>query len=160
MKVEDKEFRKEFIEQAEAFRTKVFNKVKPKSFFGKILSGEMIVQMLKSILDSINNGSVPVIENSWKYVCENECLKTFDNTIDHFKQQIRIFKEKNQDNAHFFSDFEALTRTLTRDCLETFKQQALGTEMMDYCDKLKYNINGEIKKFNDENSAFYEKKLK
>jgi len=159
MTLDDKEFRKEFNEQAESFRTKVFSKVKPKSFFGKVLSGEMVVQMLKSILDSINSGSVPVIENSWKYVCENECLKTFDTTLEYFKKQLRMFKEKNHDNCHFFSDFESYQKTLQRECLETFKQQALGTEMMEYYDKLKANINTELKKFNDENCAFYESRL-
>ena len=66
MKLEDKKFRQEIFEQAEAFRNKVFNKNKPKSFFGKILSGEMIVQMLKQILDYINNGSLVVKKNSQK----------------------------------------------------------------------------------------------
>ena len=86
-------------------------------------------------------------------------MKTFDNTLEYFKRKIRIFKEKNSDNTHFFADFESLCKTLTRDSLETFKEQALGTEMMDYYDKLKTNINNEIKKFNDDNCLFYEKKL-
>ena len=50
-------------------------KIKPKVFMKKNLNGFMLVELVQSILDSINNGSIPVIENCWKYVIQNECIK-------------------------------------------------------------------------------------
>ena len=72
----DERLRKEFLEQAKLFRNKVMKKIKPKIFRKKNLNGFLLIQLIQSILDSINNGSIPVIENSWKYVMENECIKT------------------------------------------------------------------------------------
>ena len=68
MTISDSELRPEFLEQASQFRLKVFNKVTPKMINGRILSGEMLIQLLASILDSLNTGCIPVIENSWKYM--------------------------------------------------------------------------------------------
>ena len=41
----------------------------------KTLNGAMLVELVQSILDTINSGVIPVIENSWKYVVKNECIK-------------------------------------------------------------------------------------
>ena len=64
--------RKEFLEQAENFRNKVYNISTPKSFHKRALNGNMLIELVQNILDSINSGCIPVIENTWKYVVQNE----------------------------------------------------------------------------------------
>ena len=71
----DEQLRVEFLEQAKNFRNKVFKKIKPKAFHGQLITGSMLLELVQSILDSINGGGIPVIENSWKYVMKNECVK-------------------------------------------------------------------------------------
>ena len=67
--------RPEFVEQVHGLRRKVMNRVKVKSLNGKPLSGEMLFNLAKSYVDSINAGAVPSIESSWSYICKNECQK-------------------------------------------------------------------------------------
>ena len=45
--------RKEFLEQSKIFRNKVMKKTKPKTFNKMPLSGQMLVGLIQSILDSI-----------------------------------------------------------------------------------------------------------
>ena len=89
--LDDSEIRKEFLDQAETLRNKVFKKVKPKVFNNKILSGSMLIEILDSILDSINNGAVPVIENSWKYMLQNESFKNMNKLTEKLKKKIGRF---------------------------------------------------------------------
>jgi hypothetical protein len=71
----DNKFRKEFLEQSKIFRNKVMKKTKPKRLNGKVLTGAMLVEFVQSVLDSINSGGIPVIEDSWRYIMKNECIK-------------------------------------------------------------------------------------
>ena len=68
-------------------------KIKPKTFRKKVLSGYMLVELVQSILDSINGGSIPVIENSWKYVLQNECIKNSKEMINKFVQEINKYRK-------------------------------------------------------------------
>ena len=71
----DDELRSEFLDQAQNFRNKIYKKVKPKVFHGQFISGSMLIELVQNILDTVNSGGIPVIENSWKYVMKNECVK-------------------------------------------------------------------------------------
>ena len=73
MNLED--LRSEFVEQVMQLRRKVINRIKPKTMHDKKLSGEMLFNLAKSYVESINKGVVPNIESSWSYICKNECLK-------------------------------------------------------------------------------------
>ena len=56
-------------------RKRILTQCKPKTLNGKLLNGDMFVLLAKSYLTSINEGSVPNIENAWSYLCKNECGK-------------------------------------------------------------------------------------
>ena len=43
-------------------------KIKPKNFNGKILSGPMLIDLVENVINCINEGAIPIIENSWKYI--------------------------------------------------------------------------------------------
>ena len=88
----DNQFRREFLEQAKIFRNKVMKKTKPKRFRNRTLTGSMLVELVQSILDSINTGAIPVIENSWKYIMKNECIKNSKELINRFLTEINKYK--------------------------------------------------------------------
>ena len=48
----------------------------------------MLVELVQSVLDSINSGGIPVIENSWKYIMKNECIKNTKELINKFVTDI------------------------------------------------------------------------
>ena len=99
----DYRLRKEFVEQAKIFRNKVMKKIKPKTFRKKVLSGYMLIELIQSILDSINGGSIPVIENSWKYVLQNECIKNSKEVINKFVAEINKYRQENKNKKDFNS---------------------------------------------------------
>lgn len=159
--LDDSKIRREFLDQAETLRHKVSKKVKPKMFNNKILSGSMLVELLGSILDSINQGAIPVIENSWKYVMHNESIKNMSSTLKSYITQITKFKEENKDNPSFFSDLESFQKNLEKNLIEEFQKSTVmdETSANDFLSKLKQKMSEEYKKFNDENSKFFENRM-
>lgn len=154
--------RREFLEQAETLRHKVFKKVKPKIFNGKVLSGSMLIELLDNIIDSINKGAVPVIENSWKYMLHNESLKNFNNCLDKFKLKINQFKDANKENPNFFKDLKKFEAEILSELANEFKQNSISAEApetAEFANKLKQRINEEFEKFNEDNSRLFENRM-
>ena len=116
----DYQLRKEFVEQAKIFRNKVMKKIKPKTFRKKILSGSMLVELVQSILDAINGGSIPVIENSWKYVLQNEFIKNSKVTINKFVIEINKYRKENKNKKDFFKNLKKYTKKLSQIYLDDF----------------------------------------
>jgi len=160
--LEDSEIRKEFLEQAHMLRNKVFKKVKPKIFNNKILSGSMLIELLENILDSINKGAVPIIENSWKYMLHNESLKNMNSIYDKLKKKILEFHDTNKDNQKFLKDFDKFQQDTMKILVEDFLRDAISPESAETQDclaKIKSKINEEFKKFYEENAKVFENQL-
>ena len=116
----DEKLRKEFLEQSKIFRNKVFKKTKPKTFNKKPLTGAMLVELVQSILDSINKGSIPVIENSWKYVVQNEFIKNSKDIINKFIKEIKQYREDNKNNPEFLQNIKKYWRNTAQNYMKDF----------------------------------------
>jgi len=86
--------RPEFVTQVLNLRRKIFSKIKPKSFKGKLVNGNTFVQMCKIFCDSINKGEIPSIQNSWNSVCKLECQRLVYNIIESYTTQMNIIIAK------------------------------------------------------------------
>jgi hypothetical protein len=159
--IEDSKIRREFLDQAETLRNKVSKKVKPKLFNNKFLNGSMLCELLKSILDSINQGAIPVIESSWKYVMHNESIKNMNEVIKKFISAINTYKDENKENPSFFSDLTIFYRNTEKNLTDEFSKMTVmdETTSTEYLTKLKSRIAEEYKKFNDENAKFFENRM-
>jgi hypothetical protein len=62
------------------------NRIKIKQLNNRPLNGEMLYNLAKSYVDSINAGAVPSIESSWSYICKNECLKAMQEAQGVFEK--------------------------------------------------------------------------
>jgi len=154
--------RREFLEQAETLRNKVFKKVKPKMFNNKLLTGSMLIELLDNIIDSINKGAVPVIENSWKYMLHNESLKNMNNCMDKFRKKINEFKENNKENPNFFKELKKFEIDSLNAIIQDFKKESIssdGPENIEFINKLKAKIQEEFEKFNEDNSRLFENRM-
>lgn len=97
--------RPEFNAQVNRIREKIFTKCGPKKLNGAYLSSRMYVKMVEEYVKSINQGSVPMIQNAWQSVLEHECfiaqesaIKEYDNGIrEIFKEQNRVFRKPELD---------------------------------------------------------------
>ena len=153
----DKYFRKEFLEQCEIFRNKIKSKCRPKIFMKNTLTGNMLIELIESVLDSINDGSIPIIENSWKYIIRNECIKTSNDYIKNFHNEINNFRILNKDDPNFVQKIKDFTNDLSEKYINSFLKNKLFDDdsKKEFQDKLKEKLNEEIEKFNMENIGIY-----
>ena len=56
------------MRQVEAIRARVFERALPKKCNGVELDGKMLAYLVRSMVDTVNSGAIPSIENSWHYV--------------------------------------------------------------------------------------------
>lgn len=89
--------RKEFVEQCFELRNKVFSLLTPKSINGKILTGYNLSVFLEDIVSAINNGSIPIIENSWKYMIDLENISSLKNLTSNFIIKFKEYYYKELD---------------------------------------------------------------
>ena len=156
----DDRIRPEFLRQSEMLRNKIYMKIKPKNFNGKILSGQMLINLLESIIEAINEGAIPVIENSWKYITNNECLKSIRENVDYFIKIIKDYQKDNITKANFFNDLQEFSQTMIDEIINKFKNENSKRfdDISEYVHKLKLNLNQEFKKLNEENITLLKEK--
>lgn len=56
---------------------------------GRNLNGDMYMSLVRNFITSINDGTVPNIENAWSYVCKDECYKASNNALDVYSRHIK-----------------------------------------------------------------------
>ena len=157
----NEELREEFLKQAENFRNKIINIACPKTFRKKLLNGSMLVELVQNILDSINSGCIPVIENTWKYVIHSECIKNTEDLFNKFSKEIRKFRDENKNDQDFGKKMKNFTKDLTQKYLEEFNNNDLFDDDIkkEFGGKLKKKINDELNNFDKENEGIFEQKL-
>ena len=157
----DDKLRKEFLEQSKIFRNKVMKKTKPKTFNRMPLSGEMLIGLIQSILDSINIGNIPVIENSWKYVLQTEFIKSSKGLVDKFVEEIKKYRENNKNNMTVMKNIKNYSRNLSQKYINEYIQSNVLDEenKKEFSEKLESKINNELIIFDKENSKIFEEKF-
>jgi len=155
MNLPDDDIRPEFITQSNHLREMIYSKVKPKNFGGKILSGEMLIELLESIINSINDGAIPVIENSWKYITNNECIKNIKSLTEYYTKNISNFQKSNLEKENFFEELQKYNDELTNEIINKFKSININKfdedDIKEHLDTLKSNLKQEYKKLTNEN---------
>ena len=112
------------------------------------------------IIEAINEGAIPVIENSWKYITNNECLKSIRENVDYFIKIIKEYQKENITNSNFFNDLQEFSQTMIDEIINKFKNENSKRfdDISEYVHKLKLNLNQEFKKLNEENIALLKEK--
>ena len=160
MYLSKEKIRPEFITQCQVLRNKILMKIKPKNFNGKILSGPMLIDLVENVINSINEGAIPIIENSWKYVINNECMKSVNKYVSEYKNQIINFQKENLSNNDYFSELEKFNHNLIEDLIKKFQDEnsIKFDDINEYVKKLKICLNQEFKKLNEENVSLLQDK--
>jgi len=169
----DEKIRPEFLEQCVILRNKILMKVRPKNFNGKNLSGENLINYLNNIIESINKGSIPVIEDSWKYVINNELMKSIQEYVEIYRKKIKDFQEQNfnekNDYFHLLKEFnQNLIEQLKNNFIEENKHKFennsndennnINDNNNEYVEKLVSNLQNEFKKINESNISLFKEK--
>ena len=48
----------------------------------------MLLELATAYTSAINEGSVPNIENAWSYVCQNECNRAIEESIQYYNKEM------------------------------------------------------------------------
>ena len=160
MNLPESKIRPEFITQSSMLRNKIFMKIKPKTFNGKILSGQMLVELLESVVNAINEGAIPIIENSWNYITSNELLKSIKENTDYFKKVIMEYQKENLTRPDFFNELQKYSQSLIEDIINKFREEneKKFDDINEYVHKLKLSLNQEFRKLNEENISLIKDK--
>ena len=157
----DDMLRKEFLIQAQNFRNKVYELALPKSFHKRALNGSMLIELIQNILDSINSGAIPVIENTWKYVVQSECIKNTQNLTDKFYEEIKNFRDLNKNDKNFGKNVKNYTKNLYKKYINDFLNNDLIDEenKKEFVEKLKKNLDNKLDLFEKENEEIFKDKF-
>ena len=133
-RMELSQLRPEFSEQVNNLRKKVLHRIKPKTLNGQVLNGDMFCSMIKSYIQAINQGAVPVIENAWGFMCKNECLKAMKNSINIYEKYIteNLIKKIPQDQV----ELKRIHKEAKYKALDNFNRFAIGNFTQEYLKKL------------------------
>ncbi|KAM7255030.1 hypothetical protein ACFE04_020271 [Oxalis oulophora] len=101
-----KKLRPEFISGLDALTKFVFERTRPKQVGATVLNGPVLVGLINSYLDALNNGAVPTISSSWQSVEETECRRAYDaateaytSAFDHSKPPEELALRESHDEA-------------------------------------------------------------
>ena len=129
------DLRPEFVEQVHTLRRKVLHRIKPKQLNSKPLNGEMLFNLAKSYVDSINSGAVPSIESSWSYICKNECQKAVMDAYQIFEHQ--FYNEFQEKCPMIEQDLKQIYKSSKSEAMKSFEKQAVGEVKDEFYSQLK-----------------------
>ena len=89
--------RPEFLEQILSLRKKILNRVKVKTLNGKPLNSDMYLNFIKNVINALNSGNVPNIENTWLSMCKVESYKALEEAENFYENFIKENIDGNED---------------------------------------------------------------
>ena len=86
--LEDYELRQEFLEQVTELRKKLFAHAETKKLNGNELNGLMMSQLIEQYVEKLNGNDVPVVQNIWDYICEENCTKVYEECFEEYQKMM------------------------------------------------------------------------
>ena len=126
--------RPEFVEHAVSFREKVFQSAsnRPNQLNGVMLTGSMLSQLAVAYVAAINDGKVPVIQDAWSYMCNEQRSKANEKLVLEF--HTRCGELCNASLAPY--QFVSSVGVLKNELLEKFKKSCVGVTCENELQKL------------------------
>ena len=94
--MEDYEFREEFITQLKVIRKKILKKINPKKLNGKTFNGEMLLELTRVYIATMNSGSLPNIDSAWQYLVKSESKKAMSSKKRKINKIINLCKKRGR----------------------------------------------------------------
>jgi F0F1-type ATP synthase delta subunit len=100
--LEDYELRHDFLEQLTDLRTTLFSHASTKKLNGNELDGRMMAQLIEQYVNRLNGDDVPVVQNIWDYICEENCNKVYEELFEEYeKMMAEIRGVRTQEEIEF-----------------------------------------------------------
>jgi len=122
----------------------------------------MLVEFVQNVLDAINAGAIPVIEDSWRYIMKNECIKSTKELVNKFLLEINQYKDQNKNKKDFLQNIKKYTKNLAEKNVKEFMNNNLIDDeesKKEFSEKLEKKLNQELVRFNKEIDKITEEKF-
>ena len=126
-KMDITKLRPEFYEQVMNLRKKILEKMKPKTLNGRNLSGDMYVGLMNSYVTSINEGTVPNIENAWTYLCREQAEKAIEESLQAYDKMVN--ESLMTRIPMTLEELKTQHRMVVQNALDTYKEKLIGDEV-------------------------------
>ena len=146
-----------FLEQAKAAGALFRARARPKRYLNQDVSGAMLVTMAQDFVKTINNGTVPVIKDSWQLIAEIQTKETIESLLDRFASKARENRLRGPPMGR--EHCEAIVRSWTQQCTTTFAEQALLKDQQIFKDQLFSRLDRQCKDTLHENDLALSKFL-
>ena len=152
-----------YEEKINVLKNKIIKKTKPKLFYEHFLTGNMLIELIESLLNNINAGGSPILSNSWKYIMKSEYMKLANNLITKFGNELKIYRNDNINKNIFFDEIQ-IERFKIR-MLEKYIKEYMNSNIIDdstkkeFFDKMKNKLESELKNYEKENEKYFEDKF-
>lgn len=161
----NKSLRPEFVQQAAELRDRIFAEAanRPNTVNGVELSGGMVGMLCREYVKAINKGDVPVIQDAWTYVCDEQrhkleelvvstCMTEFTKCLTSATTHRQFTTMLSEVQQRVLTDFE-------QQCAKLYTEQgaaafihALSTRLVDlsanfdeqFCSKLEVVVGGAV----------------
>ena len=146
-----------------SMKNKINKKTKPKIFFGNVPTGNNIIELIESLLITINEGGTPIIYNSWKYMMKKDFLKYANNLISKFSSELRQYRNTNINDKKFFDGNQM--EKYNQKILDKYIKEYMTTKTineetkLEYKEKIKSKLDSELQKYKKENEKYFEEKF-
>lgn len=142
--------RPEFFEQISQMRKQILGNIRPKLIDRSYINGEMFIGLMKVYIESINNGSVPNIENAWVYVCREQCTKALQEAFEYYERKTKEIIYNRLPMG--LEELKKLHRGLKKETFGLLEKKAVGDGVIKvFIEELADRIKGKYLKIKDEN---------
>ena len=86
--LEDYELRQDFLEQLTSLRGNLFSQASTKKLNGNELDGRMMSQLIEQYITKLNGNDVPVVQNIWDYICEENCNRVYEELFQEYEKMM------------------------------------------------------------------------
>ncbi len=152
-----------YEEEINILKNKIIKRTKPKMFYNHFLTGNMLIELIESLLNNINTGGIPIMTNSWKYIMKRECMKIANDFILRFNNELRIYRNENINKNIFFNDnhIEKYKDKIIQKYIKEFMNNNIIDDeaKKEFSDKIKNKLEIELKKYEKENEKYFEEKF-
>ena len=161
--INNKKIIQKYLEQINVLKNKIIKKSKPKMFYNHYITGKMLIELIESILNSINSGGIPILSNSWKYIMKSECKKYANELILKFSNELKEYRNENIKKNTFFNDNQIekhKIKILQKYIKEYMNNNIIDEETkMEFSERIKNKLELELKKYEKENEKYFEDKF-
>lgn len=121
--------RPEFVQEIKQFKEKINMLIKPKTIHRKNalqkVNGKMLMEFVSQIVNAVNNESIPVIESTWRYVIEGECIKVFNKEVKDYENVLRDYAKNHSGDPDFKKNFAEFSHKIINDKTKKINENEL-----------------------------------